>query len=66
MTAAALLASCCDAKEEKVDKPVADKSVAEKSQAAQTDEFYRAIEEVLENANLKYRPPRKMDTMGIT
>ena len=63
MTAAALWASCSDVKEEKSDKPV-----VEKSEPAQTDEFHGAIEDILKNANLKYRPYhrpyRQMDTMG--
>lgn len=41
MTAAALWASCSDAKEEK-----ADKVVSENSSASQTDEFRSAIKEI--------------------
>lgn len=63
MTAAALWASCSDVKEEK-----SDKTVVEKPQTAQTDEFHSAVEEVLKNANSKYRPYhrpyRQMDTTG--
>ncbi len=61
MTAAALWASCSDAKEEK-----ADKVVSENSSASQTDEFRSAIKEISKKANTKYLPSREMDTAGVT
>jgi len=61
MTAAALWASCSDAKEEKTDKVV-----SENSNASQTDEFRSAINEISKKANTKYLPSREMDTAGVT
>lgn len=61
MTAAALWASCSDAKEEN-----ADSLIAEKSQASQTEDFKDSLKDISKNADSKYLPSRKMDTTGVT
>ena len=60
MTAAALWASCNDAKEEN-----ADSLIAEKSQASQTEDFKDSLKDIGKNADSKYLPSRKMDTTGV-
>ena len=61
MSAAVLWAGCSDAKEEKVDKPV-----AEKPQASQAEDFKDALKNINKNAKSKYLPSREMDTAGVT
>ena len=61
MTAAALWASCSDAKEEKIDRPV-----VEKSQASQTEDFKDTLKDIGKKAKSKYLPSQEMDTTGVT
>jgi len=61
MTAAALWASCSDAKEEKVDE-----HATPKTQASQSKDIQNAIKNINKNANSKYLPSREMDTSGVT
>jgi len=61
MTAAALWASCSDAKEEKVDE-----HATPKTQASQSKDIQNAIKTINKNANSKYLPSREMDTSGVT
>ena len=61
MTAAALWASCSDAKEEKVDE-----HATHKTQASQSKDIQNAIKNINKNANSKYLPSREMDTSGVT
>ena len=61
MTAAALWASCSEAKEEKVDK-----HATPKTQASQSKDIQNAIKNINKNANSKYLPSREMDTSGVT
>ena len=61
MTAAALWASCSDAKEEKVDE-----HATPKTQASQSNDIQNAIKNINKNANSKYLPSREMDTSGVT
>ena len=61
MTAAALWASCSDAKEEKTDK-----TVAEKSETSQTEDFKDSLKDIGNSASSKYLPSREMDTSGVT
>ena len=60
MTAAALWASCSEAKEDKAEKPI-----AEKPQTSQTDDFKESLKNINKNANSKYVPSSKMDTASV-
>lgn len=61
MTAAALWASCSDAKEE-----TAEEHAPPKTQASQSEEIQSAIKDINKDANSKYLPSREMDTSGVT
>ena len=61
MTAAALWASCSDAKDER-----AEEHATPKTQASQSEEIQNAIKNINKNANSKYLPSREMDTSGVT
>ena len=61
MTAAALWASCSDAKDER-----AEEHATPKTQASQSEEIQNAIKNINKDANSKYLPSREMDTSGVT